>query len=187
MLAGAAGDTEPSADSCAALLLETAPRVLQAVRMAIASAETPVLTIPQFRTLHYIKEHPGASLSATADFLGLTLPSVSKLVDQLVRRGMLGRIDASDDRRRMILRITPKGDALLASAESLVCRHLAGMLERLGAPELAALHNALGLLLESFPSHGPENGRDKGEKSPPREVRLASAKTQPARGATAYR
>jgi DNA-binding MarR family transcriptional regulator len=145
-----------SADSCAALLLETAPRVLRAVRMAIATAEAPALTIPQFRTLHFIQDHPGASLSETADFLGLTLPSTSKLVDQLVRRGVLARVDAADDRRRIILRITASGDALLSSAQSLVRQHLAGMLSRLGAVELAALHNTLGLLQESFPSHrGP--------------------------------
>jgi DNA-binding MarR family transcriptional regulator len=156
---------QASADTCAALLLETAPRVLRAARTAIANADTVELTVPQFRTLHFVQEHPGTSLSATADFLGLTLPSVSKLVDHLVRRGMLARVDALDDRRRMILRITAKGDALLRSALSLIHRHLAGMLQRLGAAELAALHNTLGLLQQSFPSVGqalmPQNGGGK--------------------------
>src|SRR4051812_42433994 len=95
-----------SAEACAALLLETTPRVMRAVRMAIAELEAPALTIPQFRALHFIEMHAGASLSATAEFLGLTLPSTSKLVDQLVRRGMLVRDDDLEDRRRMMLRIT---------------------------------------------------------------------------------
>jgi DNA-binding MarR family transcriptional regulator len=171
-----------SADSCAALLLETAPRVLRAVRMAIAEAEAPPLTIPQFRALHFIQDHPGVSLSTTADFLGLTLPSTSKLVDQLVRRGMLVRVDASDDRRRMILRITAKGDALLISAQSLVRQHLAGMLNRLTSAELAALHNTLGLLQESFPSHrGPvlalDGREDTGKKNLARDGKPATVKT----------
>jgi DNA-binding MarR family transcriptional regulator len=155
------------------------------VRLAIAAAEAPVLTIPQFRALHFIQDHPGVSLSETAEFLGLTLPSTSKLVDQLVRRAMLIRVDASDDRRRVILRITAKGDALLESAESLVRRHLAGMLNRLTPAELAALHSTLGLLQDSIPSHrgpvlAPGIGQDNGKKNLPREGRLASAKALPA-------
>jgi DNA-binding MarR family transcriptional regulator len=157
--------------------------------MAIAAAEAPPLTIPQFRALHFIQDHPGANLSATADFLGLTLPSTSKLVDQLVRRGMLARVDASDDRRRMNLRITAKGDALINSAHSLVRQHLAGMLNRLGSAELAALHNTLGLLEQSFPSHqGPalvrESGAGNGKKVLPRDSRPVPAQRIAARGAT---
>jgi DNA-binding MarR family transcriptional regulator len=126
---------------------------MRAVRMAMAALEAPALTIPQFRALHFVQDHVGASLSATAEFVGLTLPSTSKLIDQLVRRGMLVRDDASDDRRRMNLRITTKGDALLQSAQDSVRQHLAGMLNRLGPANLSALHATLGLLQESFPSH----------------------------------
>jgi DNA-binding MarR family transcriptional regulator len=159
--------------------------------MAIAAIEAPALTIPQFRALHFIQEHPGASLSATADFLGLTLPSTSKLVDQLVRRGMLARVDASDDRRRMILRNTAKGDALLKNAQTLVRQHLTGLLNRLGSAELAALHNTLGILQESFPSHrGPAANHEppggNGKEPAVREPRGTAIKTisASARGAT---
>ena len=187
--AAVAAPPPASADSCAALLLDTAPRVLRAVRMAIAAIEAPALTIPQFRALHFIQDHPGASLSATADFLGLTLPSTSKLVDQLVRRGMLARVDAPDDRRRMTLRITAKGDALLKNAQALVRQHLAVMLNRLGSAELTALHSTLGMLQESFPSHhGPAataepaegNGREPAARAP----RGTALKSFSARSAT---
>jgi DNA-binding MarR family transcriptional regulator len=121
--------------------------------MAIAVLEAPALTIPQFRALHFIQLHAGASLSQTAEFLGLTLPSTSKLVDQLVKRGMLARNDHAQDRRRMTLRITPKGDALLKNAQTSVRKHLAGMLNRLDTTQLNSLLNTLTMLQESFPSH----------------------------------
>jgi DNA-binding MarR family transcriptional regulator len=139
-------------EACAALLLETTPRVMRAVRMVIADLDAPALTIPQFRALHFVAMHSGANLSATAEFLGLTLPSTSKLVDQLVKRTMLRRDDAQDDRRRMMLRITERGDALLQTAQEAVCAHLAGLLNQLGRMELASLHNTLLLLREHFPS-----------------------------------
>jgi DNA-binding MarR family transcriptional regulator len=178
----------PSADSCAALLLETAPRVLRAVRMAIGDADAPALTIPQFRTLHFIQEHPDASLSATAEFLELTLPSTSKLVDQLVRRGMLARVDAPDDRRRMTLRITPKGDALSKNAQALVRRHLADLLLHLGDIELEALHTTLGLLQAHLPSHKPsgrthEPETDTCRPAPSREPGSALIRAVSVRGA----
>jgi DNA-binding MarR family transcriptional regulator len=120
--------------------------------MAFADLDAPALTIPQFRALHFIAMHEGASLSVTAEFLGLTLPSTSKLIDQLVRRAMLARDDDRDDRRRMTLRITPKGDVLLKSAQASVRAHLTGLLNRLGRSELATLHHTLILLQENFPS-----------------------------------
>lgn len=149
---GASAGGAATPEACAALLLETTPRVMRAVRMAIADLEAPALTIPQFRALQFIEMHAGASLSLTAEFLGLTLPSTSKLVDQLVRRGMLARDDDRDDRRRMTLRITEKGDALLKSAQQSVRAHLTGLLNQLGRSELASLHNTLMLLQEHFPS-----------------------------------
>ena len=116
------------------------------------------LTVPQFRTLHFVSAHAGANLSATAEFLGLTLPSTSKLVDQLVRQGILMRGDDATDRRRMILRLTPKGDALLKYARSAVEDHLARTLSGFDGNELAVLNKVLTLLQESFPVTPPCSG-----------------------------
>ncbi len=70
----------------------------------------------------------------------------------------------------MNLRITDKGDALVKSAQTSVRQHLAGMLNRLGAAELAALHSTLGILQESFPSHrspaAAQNAAGGNEKEP---------------------
>jgi len=142
----------PAAEACATLLLETVPRIMRALRQAITTLTPQTLTIPQFRTLHFVQTHTGAGLSATAEFLGLTLPSTSKLVDHMVRSGYLARDDNAADRRRMTLRLTPRGDALLKGAQASVRLHLAGTLNRFGQAELGALHKALGLLQESFPS-----------------------------------
>ena len=178
-LAGARGPVRDAAaaECCAGLLLETAPRLMRAVRMAIAALEAPALTIPQFRALQFVEKNTGANLSATADFLGLTLPSTSKLMDQLVRRGMVARDDAADDRRHMTLRMTAKGDALLKSALASVRRHLAQMLGGLGSAELAALSDALGMLRESFHSPATLTGEGSGGAAPHRRDGRPGAKS----------
>lgn len=146
----------PAAQECAILLLEAVPRVMRAIRHAMGQLDSPALTVPQFRALNFVQTHEGPNLSATAEFLGLTLPSTSKLIDQLVRRGILARDDDAADRRRMTLKLTTRGDALLKSARTAASQHFATCLDHAAPAELAALRNALRLLQESSQECAPE-------------------------------
>ena len=162
----------PAATNCATLLLEIMPRVLKAVRVAVKNRPASDLTVPQFRTLIFVHQHAGASLSEAAEFLGLSLPSASKLVDGLVKRSILVRQSATEDRRRMTLRLTRKGDALLSGAQDTVRRHLAGLLSQLNEPTLGSLAEALAVLQDSFPPLG-------GEVSPPQTHRFPKVRQMP--------
>ena len=139
-----------SADGCAGLLLETVPLIMRAVRH-IHNERASDLTVPQFRALLFVQRHKGASLSETSEFLGLTLPSSSKLVDHLVKRRFIDRENDPVDRRRMVLRLTSRGNALLKDAHTAVRAQLAEILKGLSTTELATLHDTLGLLQRSFP------------------------------------
>ena len=68
------------------------------------------------RALGFLGANPDADLSAVADYVGLTLPSMSTLVDVLVRRGLVARLDAPHDRRRLRLRLTATGNKALRRA-----------------------------------------------------------------------
>ena len=146
---------------------------MQALRISIASAENPALSIPQVRALHFLHLRTGANLSATAEFLGLTLPSTSKLVDVLVRRKLLARHSDSADRRRMTLQLTAKGSALLTGAQEAVRRQIAGTFSRFGENELSAIRDTLETLKHCFPAPiGREEDRAGGnEPSPPSPIR----------------
>ena len=139
-----------SADGCAGLLLEIMPLIMRAVR-SIHIEQAIGLTVPQFRALLFVQRHKGTSLSEASEFLGLTLPSASKLVDQLVKRRFLDRENDPEDRRRMVLRLTTRGNALLKDAHTAVRARLAEVLQGLSGAELATLHDTLGLLQRSFP------------------------------------
>ena len=67
-----------------------------------------------------LNRNQGASLSEVAEHVGLTLPSVSKMVDGLVTRGLLTRATDPGDRRRLTLSLTPAGAHLHADR---LCRH----------------------------------------------------------------
>jgi DNA-binding MarR family transcriptional regulator len=138
---------------------------LRAIRVGLGGGgrEGAGVTVPQYRTLFYVSEHEGASLSELAEFMGLTLPSASKLVDHLVRRAILLREPDNVDRRRLTLRISRKGDALFNNAQEKVRQHLAGMLDKCDADALKALGRALGILQESFPPLGGDFQKARGE------------------------
>jgi len=68
------------------------------------------------RALGFLHANPDADLSAVADYVGLALPTMSTLVDGLVRRGLVARLAAPHDRRRLRLRLSRAGRAALRSA-----------------------------------------------------------------------
>lgn len=101
-----------SPELCAREILDVTPTIIQALRVQMRAERRHDLSVPQFRTLAFLSRHPGSSLSAAAEFIGLTLPTMSVLVDGLVQRGMVDRAPDQDDRRRVLLTLTPEGERL---------------------------------------------------------------------------
>ena len=93
-------------DTCAHQLMDTAPQIMQAIRVEMRRGRGSDISIPQFRTLAFIQRNPDSSLSNLAEHLGLTLPSVSKLVDGLVKQELVIRQESTEDRRRLTLELT---------------------------------------------------------------------------------
>ena len=83
-------------------VLDVIPLVMRTIRSEFRSQRSTELSVPQFRTLAFLRNNDGASLSSLANHLGLTLPSMSKLVDGLVSRGFVARTEHQGDRRRSI-------------------------------------------------------------------------------------
>ncbi|MBC7259933.1 MAG: MarR family transcriptional regulator [Chloroflexi bacterium] len=144
----------PSPEECAREVLDVVPLVMRAIRAEMRSHRTPDLSVPQFRALLFLRRTPGASLSQVADHLGLTPPSASKLVDGLVARGLLARQDSQTDRRRVVLTVTPAGEAILDSALESTQAHLAETLARLDGDSRAAVISAMRALRTLFRAGG---------------------------------
>ncbi|MBI4306112.1 MAG: MarR family transcriptional regulator [Chloroflexi bacterium] len=107
------------------------------------------LSVPQFRALNYLGRRPGTSLSELAEFLGLTPPSASKLVQKLVSYKVVAR-RVGQDRRRVRLTLTARGRAALDAARAETRQKLAESLEALSRKELVKLSASLRRLAEAF-------------------------------------
>src|SRR3954451_15009485 len=91
-------------DVCAQHLLDTVPLVMRVIRTHMRRHRSG-LSVPQFRTLCFVSTSSGSSLSAAADFIGLSLPAMSRMVDGLVGGELLMRETADNDRRSIRLTV----------------------------------------------------------------------------------
>ena len=117
-----------SSEACARAVLETLPMVMRAIRAGLRDHATPGLSEAQFRTMLFLHHHRGASLSDLAEFHGLTLSSMSRLVDGLVAKGVVTRATHAADRRRVALTLTPGGRITLRARMAVTRARLASLL-----------------------------------------------------------
>jgi DNA-binding MarR family transcriptional regulator len=139
-------------NTCARELMDTAPPILQSIRVEMRRGHGADISIPQFRTLTFIQCNADSSLSNLADHLGLTLPSVSKLVDGLVKQELVIRQESASDRRCLALVLTPAGESIVNSARASAQANLAKILGCLSDDQLGTIHQAMELLYPLFVS-----------------------------------
>jgi DNA-binding MarR family transcriptional regulator len=135
---------------CAGHILETVPVVMRAIRTEMRSHRGSDLSVPQLRVLVFLNRHEGASLSDIAEHMGLTLPSMSKMVDVLVTRELVSRTMNPVDRRRVTLAPTALGRATRRAAHEATESRLAERLAQLSASERRNIIEAMQALKPIF-------------------------------------
>jgi DNA-binding MarR family transcriptional regulator len=148
-----------SAEQCAGEILEVVPLIMRHIRTEMRSHRGEGLSVPQFRVLTFLGRNPGASLSELADHHGLTLPSMSAMVDGLVGRALVLRQTSSTDRRRVILTLSARGRILLRRARLATRARLAQHLEGLSPAQCAQVAATMRDLRPLFTSPQSNSGR----------------------------
>jgi DNA-binding MarR family transcriptional regulator len=106
------------------------------------------ITARQATLLWLVKRSPGLSLAELAAEEGISPPAMSGHVDRLERAGLLERVRATDDRRRVGLELTERGAKLLRSVRARRTTWLARRLQTLEPEKLEAVEAAIPALLE---------------------------------------
>lgn len=125
--------------ACASDLVELAHAITHETRRAIRMSKDITVSLTQARVLGIADRQRGISVSEVAAQVGLGFSATSILIDGLVRRGLLTRHRAVDDRRRMVLTPSRKGEALLRQVRQMSARHIAAVIADLSPAELAAI------------------------------------------------
>ena len=137
-------ETKTLADDskCASAVIETVLLGMRVLKASMRDGRPRDLSVPQFRVLAFVRNHRGASLSDAAEYIGLTLPSMSKAVDGLVKRGLLERNPSAEDRRRVTLALTAAGGQVFQAATDATRSRIARMLTDLSPEERSEIAKA---------------------------------------------
>ncbi len=135
-------------EECARELLEVAPLVMRDMRAQMRSRRTPELTVPQFRTLLYVNQNKDSSLSEVACHMGLTLPSTSRLVDDLIKHSLMTREEHPADRRKVKLAVTPRGFSILEISRKGTLKYLAEKLRKISTEDRISIIKAMKAIRE---------------------------------------
>jgi DNA-binding MarR family transcriptional regulator len=107
------------------------------------------LTLTQMKLLHRLEETGEEhSLKQAAEQIHVSLAATSRLVDELVRRGLVERREDLEDRRMKRVRITPAGHAVIATLNAARLKGLESFVATLDDHEREELSHVLATLLE---------------------------------------
>jgi len=107
-------------------------------------------SILQLETLRYVDEKENPSMREIADYLCVTAPSVTSLIDTLAKSKLLERIHDKADRRLVRLAVTPKGKEALVVGFKKITKRMQAVLINLSEKERVDLIMILEKLSQSY-------------------------------------
>jgi DNA-binding MarR family transcriptional regulator len=129
------------------------PVLLRLSRELRRETEALGVTSRQATLLWLIREHPDLTLRELATLEHISAPSLSGHVDRLESAGLLERVRSSEDRRRVVLRLTPAGVQLTRRVRTRRTTWLATRLGELDADQLDAIERAIEPLADLLTEH----------------------------------
>lgn len=107
------------------------------------------VTMPQAKLLYLLGATGELHMSDLVHRLGVSLSTVSGLVDRVVDQGLATRREDPVDRRQVVVTLTPAGHDFIDRFRELNARQMRELLELLGDDDLARVRDALGALADA--------------------------------------
>ncbi len=131
--------------------MEVIPRSMQSYRVEIRESAKSEFTTPQFRVLVHLTNR-ALSNTDLAKEIGVSVPAMSRMVDSLVRRGLLVRVRDKQDRRQVRLRVSADGQRKVDALRCATQLRFSDRFSQLDARRRRALADGLLVLEEIFGS-----------------------------------
>ncbi len=131
------------------------PMSLLRAREAVMKKFSPALkehglSPQQWRVIRVLVEAPEMDASEIADRCALLTPSVSRILQNLHKRGLVDRKTDAGDQRRSMISITPSGRALFETLSPINEARYAYITEKFGYGKLELLYELLDELVEKI-------------------------------------
>ena len=108
------------------------------------------LTVAQLRVLLVLQSLGPSRMSAIAGVIGVTLPTATGVVDNLVKKGLIMRENDPQDRRLVICRLAPPGQELINKLWMSGRFQMENLLDGLTPEQLEKAHEVARMLLENL-------------------------------------
>lgn len=122
------------------------PLITRVLRAETRQHSQPYLSLSQLRVLHFLKRKPQSSLSDVADYVDVSRPTMSVMVERLVQRGLVHRVEDANERRRVVLTLTVVGMVELDAAYNATLAKVANRLEMLSETQCQQVVEGLSIL-----------------------------------------
>lgn len=130
----------PTARSLPIALMRARERVMVPIREMLADSG---ITEQQWRILRVLSESGPSDATHVAEGASLLLTSLTRISQSMVERGLLSRARDPRDRRRLVLQITPEGQAILDANRARALEIAARVVTVLGRDRYEALLDTL--------------------------------------------
>lgn len=114
-------------------------RFIRLLHARYRSAAADSLTPAQFFVLRHLACHGESTISDLAAVLGVSLSAVTSLVDRLVSDELVERRHSEEDRRLVLVRLTPRGEQVLAAKQTARTQLIAAAFASLTPREISTL------------------------------------------------
>jgi DNA-binding MarR family transcriptional regulator len=123
----------------------------EALMQRLAASHAPefleiAITMPQAKLLYLLGASGELHMSEVVQRLGVSLSTVSGLVDRVVDHGLATRREDPSDRRQVLVGLTAEGADFVDRFRELNARQMRELLERLDDAELEQVRAALAVL-----------------------------------------
>ncbi len=110
------------------------------------------ITMPQMKVLMLVRENGAMRVGVLARHLNVSTPTITGIVDRLVRQGLVQREDDPSDRRVVLNSLTGKGQGVMERLAHRSDAELQRMVGSLSAEEQTAIAQSLKRLDEELAS-----------------------------------
>jgi len=113
-------------------------------------ASSVVLNISELGALHYISKKGRVSMKELSEFLEITPPSTTALIDKMIEMNILERSFNEDDRRNVILSFSKGGEAIFKKVKAEKVKIIEDIISGLSEKEQLDLKNILRKLFKKI-------------------------------------
>lgn len=141
---------DTSAESSFFYLLDKCIRAYRQFAQKQLGAQGLDISIDQWLVLSAIANNPHATQQEIAEFVFKDAASLTRIIDLLVKKGLLDRVSSADDRRRFKLTFTPAGEDLLDQSSAIAIKNREDALKNIPGEDLETAARVFGRILSNI-------------------------------------